>query len=200
MKKLLCIFIAFFAFILGLLTFHLFSTEKSLESNLVKSLNNKINTVIVVRDSVTKPANKDILSLYDATQNVGLYKEQKKYIKGYLEVNSLDSNGTKYYSLFDFNKNCFQQCLAESSLQLPQKNNREISNLIKELENKGARSNNQDGFIYAEVEVFGEIEESSACFAPPYRIKVEEIKQVSPIKFMSRAEFAEIIGKIKSSE
>lgn len=172
MKKLIYILVAISAFIFGVTAFYL--------------------------RPVVKPA-----PLSEVVKNVELYKWQRVYIKGYLDVRRLKSENLDFYSVFDFKKGCLKDCIEGASLQLPNnfQNNTSISGLINELGEKNEQTNSlDDGSYYAEVEIVGTIEKINACFAPPYIIKADKIKQISSIKFLSKAELDEIIGVNKSAE
>jgi hypothetical protein len=68
----------------------------------------------------------------------------------------------------------------------------DLKKLREELFEKNAQIDNKDiykGEFVAEVEITGKIREVVSCFGPPFYIEAKEVKQVSPIRFISAEEF-----------
>ncbi len=170
MKKLIYILIALTAFTVGVVVFYL-------------------------RPIVTP------VSLCEISQHAELYRFNEIRVKAYLF--SVGKEDSDFYTVSDYKNGCVTGASLDISEKL--KNNANLGNLIQELrqKNNALREQNAEGkfvekdiygFFDAEVEVTGKIEGISSCFGMPFVIKTENIKQISPIRFISSEEIQHFIN------
>lgn len=136
------------------------------------------------------------VSLCEIEQNAGLYQFNEVHIKAFLDV----GKDGKFLNVFEIKKDCedagadlwfsenFEENLLEEKLTV------EFRNLIEQL--KGQSSENI--MAVAEVEIVGKlVKREMHCFSLPYYVKVKEIKQTSPVKFINVSEEIQKIGTEK---
>ena len=161
MKKLIYIFVALLAFACGLLVYY-------------------IRPLIIP------------ISLAELRQNTEQYKSRKFKVTGKLEV--VEAESIYFINLKDYENDCSGGPMCFKGLQLSNEVKAENIELIKELAEKNKTfgvTNFISGDYLAEVEVTGElIEEGESQFGGGmiYDIKVEKIKRISPIKFVTAEE------------
>lgn len=133
------------------------------------------------------------VSLSELRQNTSRYKYLKIKVVGKLEVT--EENSQYFINLKDWENDCSGDNFCFTGLELSEEIMADNMSLIKELVEKNKtvkRStliNNDywsDGVYYVDVEVTGRlVEKENKLFGGTfYDIKVEEIKQISPIKFV----------------
>ena len=134
--------------------------------------------------------------LCEISQHVELYEFNEIRIKAYLDGAGITEDDFNFYSVSDFNNSCLTGASLEISEAL--KNDDAFKKLARELRQKNTylREKKSDGVYIAEVEILGEIKkqlelESAPLVAPPpFIIKTKEIKQISPIRFLSYEEIS----------
>ncbi len=133
--------------------------------------------------------------LYELKGNVQYYKYQKIKVKGYFTPTKDESS--YFYSLEDYTNKCsgeFIDCASFVSLELSEGVEKKENLLIEEIAEKNyqlGKTEFRRGFYGAEVEVIGYVEERNGVFGLAPVIKIEEIKQISPIKFISTVRMTE---------
>lgn len=127
------------------------------------------------------------VSLCEISQHAELYQFNDVRIKAYLDV----SKDGKLVSIYELKKGCedvyadlwFSENFEEN---LPEE---KLSDDLKKLINQLKEQTSEDLRAFAEVEVVGRIEKREMnCFALPFYVKIKEIKQTSPIKFINVSE------------
>lgn len=168
MRKVIYIFVALLAFVIGTMSFYF------------------------------RPLIQPV-SLCEIKQNARLYDKREVYVRAYLEVLRLKENEDDDY--FDvvssLGKGCIEGASLEYSEQLKQSETlkqlcKEMSEANKEL----IKTKFDEGWYLVEVEIFGQVDDLSDdgithCFTPDLSLKVKELKQTSPIHFVSRQEIFE---------
>ena len=175
MKKLIYILVALTAFSIGFWLFHL-------------------------RPLVTP------VSLCEISQHAELFKSKQIRVKAFLDGVGRDESNLDDYSVSDFRNGCLTGASLEISEKIKEKLKSDenlkgsISLLRQKYEEAFDNRRNPSypaGYYLAEVEITGEIEkytetETTSIARIPFKIKVDEIKQVSPIQFISHEEFSNI--------
>ncbi len=143
-------------------------------------------------------------SLCEISQHSELYQFNDIRIKAYLDNVGIDDDNLPYYSVFDFGNDCLTGADLNISERLKEqlKSDENLSVFINELREKNNKlmENRADGHFIGQVEIIGCIEkvlpktdETTGITSPlPFIIKVDEIKQIAPIRFMSHEEILEI--------
>ena len=132
------------------------------------------------------------ISLSELRQNTSDYEFRKFRVLGKLQV--WESGSTYLINLKDYENDCSKEPFCSRSLQLSEEVKAENIALIKELAEKNKTfgvTNFIRGEYLAEVEVSGQLVEKGEnpfCNCIIYEIKVEKIKQISPIKFVTNEE------------
>ncbi len=157
MKKVIYIFVALLAFVSGVFVFY-------------------IRPLFI------------IVPLYDLRENISHYESLKVKVRGDFEVTNGESS--YLYGIQDYKNDCSDDCVSYKGLELPKEIEEENIKFIKELAEKNSTLGKTDfrqGMYMAKVEVTGYVEERySVGFDMSYFvIKVVEIKQISPIKFIT---------------
>lgn len=177
MKKLIYILIAIFTFSIGFWLFHL--------------------RPLVMTGSLCDISQRD----------AELFESKQIRIKAFLDGVSRTENDTNYYSVFNFGNGCLAGADLEISEEIKEQlkadeNLKASINLMRqsreeEFDNRRNESYKPVHYI-AEVEVTGEIKRykrtDTSGWNPtqPFVIKVDKIKQVSPIRLLSFEEIQEI--------
>ena len=175
MKKLIYILIGIFTFSIGFWLFHL-------------------------RPLVTP------VSLCEISQHAELFKSKQIRIKAFLDGVGRIEDDLIYYSVSDFRDGCLTGANLEISEKIKEKlkSDESLNASVKLIRQKREEAyynrrneNYPAGYYVAEVEVVGEIEkypetETTGIARVPFGIKVNEIKQVSPIQFISPEELSNI--------
>lgn len=173
MKKLVYILIGIFTFSIGFWLFHL-------------------------RPLVTP------VSLCEISQHAELFKSKQIRIKAFLDGVGRDESNLDDYSVSDFKNGCLTGASLEISEKMKEKlksdeNLKASTNLIRQKREEVFRNrrnpNYPAGYYVTEVEITGEIEEyieteTTGIARIPFKIKVNEMKQVSPIRFISSEELS----------
>lgn len=134
--------------------------------------------------------------LFELRGNIKYYKFQKIKVKGYF-VPSKDELSYSY-TLEDYKTKCFGDrvyCESLLTLDLPEELKGKESSLINEIIEKNNHLEKTDvskGYYGAEVEVIGYVEEINSVFGSIPALKVEEIKQIAPTRFISTVNMSEI--------
>jgi len=163
MKKLIYIFVALTAFFVGVVIFYM-------------------------RPIVTP------VSLCEISQHAELYRFKEIHVKAFLFVEDIKHQNPDSYAISDYQNGCVKHAILNISEDL--KNNVKFKVLVEELRQKNNERLKQDaegrfvqkdkqGTYVAEVEVTGKIEEFSSFPEVPFVLKAEDIKQVSPIRFLN---------------
>lgn len=137
------------------------------------------------------------VSLCQIKQNASLYDKQTVRVKGYLDslrMDETDNNEIDFDGISSLEKGCETGASLVYSEQL--KTDETLKNLRQQIWEKNkefVKTRFEEGWYLAEVEVVAEVNDMSNdgvthCFAPDLGLKVKEIKQVSPIRFVSREE------------
>lgn len=148
------------------------------------------------------------VSLCEISQNTEIYRSKSIKIKANLDQVLIRSGEENEYSVSDLNSDCLTGATLEPSekLKLQLQNDENLKNFINELSEKQRKmyeKRDSSGFYLAEIEIVGEIEKrepssyGSLVEPPPFIIKAEQIKQVSPIKFITTEEFLKITKNIR---
>ena len=146
------------------------------------------------------------VSLCEISQHSQIYQSKQIYIEAYLEVVGSLGDDFTYYSVFDFGNNCFTGASLEISETVKEQlsNDENLKTFVNELRQKNTRSRDKhsDGNFIGKVKIIGSIEKVSShnetagmIAPPPFAITANEIKQISPIQFMS---YEEIFNLSKS--
>lgn len=158
MKKLICILIALISFSVGVVVF-------------------------LVRPLLVP------ISLSELRQNISQYKSLRFKVVGKLEV--WESESTYSINLKDYENDCSAEPTCFRGLELSEEVKRENILLIKELAEKNktfGRTNFIRGDYLADVEITGQLiekEQNPNFGGSVYDIKVEKMKQISPIRFVT---------------
>ncbi len=142
------------------------------------------------------------VSLCEISQNAELYKSKQIKIQANLDQVLIESGEENQYSVSDLNSNCLTGAILEPSekLKLQLQNDENLRNFINELSEKQRKmyeKRDDSGFYLAEIEIVGEISSDRVTsHSPPFRIKADKIKQVSPIKFLTIEEFRKLTKNI----
>jgi hypothetical protein len=128
------------------------------------------------------------ISLSELRQNTSQYKYLKIKVVGKLEVTGEDSR--YFINLKDWENDCSGDNFCFKSLELSEEVMAQNISLIKELAEKNktfGKTNFIKGDYLADVEITGQlVERENEIFGGTfYAIKVEKIKQVSPIRFVT---------------
>lgn len=138
------------------------------------------------------------ISLSELRKNISHYKHLKIKVVGKLEVSEAESR--YFINLKDWENNCSGDNFCFRGLELSEELMTENISLIKELVEKNKTVERStlindtywaDGEYYVDVEVTGRLVEKENLYFSGgnfYDIKVEEIKQKSPIKFVPMKE------------
>lgn len=139
------------------------------------------------------------VSLCEISQNAELYRSKQIKIKAYLDRASIYENEEEnFFSVFSFDSECLTGAHLEiaEELKTALKNNKNLRNFINELsekQNEMLEKRDDSGFYIAEVEIVGEIETGArTSHSPPFIIKAEKIRQLSPISFLTREEILKL--------
>ena len=151
------------------------------------------------------------VNLCEIPQNTEIYRSKQVFIKAYVDSVGISENDLTYFSVFDFGENC----LTGASLNISEKfkeqlkNDENLKSFIDELRRKNneLREKRADGHFIGEVEIVGSIKSipqntaiaGSAATYFPFEIEVSEMKQISPIRFMSQEEIVSILDKKDNS-
>lgn len=143
------------------------------------------------------------VSLCEISQNAGLYRSKQIEIKAYLDrVPTKDIEGNEY-SISDFNSSCVTGADLEltDELKLQLQNDESLRNFINEFSEKRREDyekRDDSGFYIAEIEIIGEISEQKKIghYPIPFKIKANQIKQISPIKFLTNEELKKMTENI----
>lgn len=127
------------------------------------------------------------ISLVEISQDANLYYFNDVNIKAYLEVSP---SGEYCCSVIDFQDSFIEGAGFSLNDRLQwddnlQKFRRELYLKNKELDNEKL----DKGEFVAEVIIVGRIRKVNTCFGPDYFIEAKEVKQISPVRFISREEF-----------
>lgn len=141
------------------------------------------------------------ISLGELRENISQYKFVKVRVKGNFEVTKAES--TYFFGLQDYKNKCSGGSFCYVGLELSKETEEINSLLINELPDKNQTLGKTDyrrGVYLAEIEVNGYLEEEkeekykdtgiSGGVGPAYIIKVQNIKQISPIKFVTNEELS----------
>lgn len=148
------------------------------------------------------------VSLCEVSQNSEFYRSKIIKIKAYLDNAIIDDEEIEedYFSVSDFSNSCLTGASLELSENLKSdlKKNENLNAFLKELGRKKRESfekRNNSGIYIAEIEIVGRIEkrekleETAALFEPPpFIIKADQIKQISPVRLLSSEEYSTIIS------
>jgi hypothetical protein len=164
MKKLIYIFVALTAFSIGVACFYL-------------------------RPIVTP------VTVCQIKQNAALYDKQIVYVRGYLSSVRMDEIDNDY---FDGISSLEKSCEGGASLTYSEKfrTDESLKELHQEIWEKNkdlAKTKFEEGWYLVEVEIIAEVNDMSNdglthCFGPDLELRVNKIKQISPIQFVSREE------------
>lgn len=177
MKKLVYILVAVFTFSIGFWLFHL--------------------------RPVVMPVSLCEISRLDAE----LFKTKQIYVRAYLDSVGRTEDDLDSYSVYDLENGCFIGAKLEISgkikEQLQNDDNLKASiNLIRQ--NQEEAYDNRPNprykpvYYFAEVEITGEVKKYESEYGalvtpPPFIIKVDEIKQISPIRLINYEEFVNLV-------
>jgi len=127
------------------------------------------------------------ISLSELRQNISHYKYFKFKVVGKLEV--LKPESTYFINLKDYEKDCSGDNFCFRGLELSEEIKAENILLLEELAEKNKTIGKTDfrrGDYLADVEITGNLveRENSLGGDPIYKINVEKLKQISPIRFV----------------
>lgn len=122
------------------------------------------------------------VSLYTISQSAPLYRFNDVHMKAYLESSYSDDDFV-YLPVTDFNNG--DAVFAGFDLNDSLKENNALLKLKSELFEMNSKLDRKHGEYVAQVEIIGRIEELNSCFGPSFGIQVKEIKQISPILYVS---------------
>ncbi len=139
------------------------------------------------------------VSLCEISQHSELFQSKQIYIKAFLDRVRIDEGGREDFSVSDLGKGCVTGATLEISEQLKSKlkSDESFQKFIGELRVKNYEEHKKrdgNGVFVAEIEIVGEIkkvEESEyglLVSLPLFIITANEIKQISPIRFISKEE------------
>lgn len=139
------------------------------------------------------------VSLCEVSQHAELFQSKQIRVKAFLDNVRVDEDGRENFSVSDLGKNCVTGATLEISEHLKSKlkNDENFQHFVGELRGKNDelyRKRDGNGIFVAEIEIVGEIrkvEESENAVLvspPPFIISANEIRQISPIRFVSREE------------
>jgi hypothetical protein len=135
-----------------------------------------------------------------------LFESKQIRIKAFLDGVGRTEDNSNNYSVFDFRNGCLTGASLEISEKIKEKlksdeNLKASISLMRQKQEEAFNNRRNASYTpvhyFAEVEITGEIgkyeSEAGALVAPPpLIIKVNEIKQISPIRFLSHEEFSNI--------
>ncbi len=132
------------------------------------------------------------ISLAELRQNASNYKSRKFKVVGKLEV--WEAESVKSINLKDWENGCSREPFCFRGLELSEDIKAENSLLLNELAEKNKTIGKTDlrhGEYYVEVEITGRlVEKENEYFGGIYYdINVDELKPISPIKFVFVEEF-----------
>lgn len=146
------------------------------------------------------------ITLCEISQNIELYQSKQIRIKAYLYIAGFAEDNLSFYSLSDFENNCYTTASLEISEKLRQsiENSNDFENLneLTQNNNKLLEEDNRKGFYVARVEIVGEIQEEEESNLqplvplPPFVIKANRLNQISPLRFVKYEE----ISKMKNQK
>jgi hypothetical protein len=177
MKKLIYILIGIFTFSIGFWLYHL--------------------------RPVVMPVSLCELSQHDAE----LFKSKQIHVKAFLNAVGRTEDDLNSYSVYDLKNGCFADARLEISEKIKEQLKSDESlnasiNLMRQNQeeafNNRPNSSYKPVYYFAEVEITGEVEKyesevGALVTPPPFVIKVNEIKQISPIRPMSYEELSNLI-------
>lgn len=136
------------------------------------------------------------VSLCEISQNAELYRSKQIKIKADLDGISIDENEEEnFFFVSDIDSGCLTGAHLEISDELKKelKNDGKLRNFLNEFTEKrkeGFKERGFSGVYIAEIEIVGEISSFNITSdSQPFIIKAEKIRQLSPIRFLSREEF-----------
>ena len=142
------------------------------------------------------------VSLCEISGDAELYRAKKIYIKAFLDGSGLDETD-RDWSVSDYRDGCLTgaSLVVSDKLKTQLENDEELNAAISELRQKKNKliKNREDGLFVIEVEITGEIERrpysdyGGLVSPPPFIIRADQIKQISPIRFVSQEEIMQII-------
>jgi len=154
-------------------------------------------------------------SLCDISQrDAKLFESKQIHIKAFLDGVGRTEDDSNYYTVFNFGNGCLTGASLEISEEIKEQlkadgNLKTSINLMRQKREEEFNNRRNESYTpvhyIAEVEITGEIEryaetETTGINPIPFKIKVSEIKQVSPIRLISYEEIQEIRRKAKSLE
>jgi hypothetical protein len=187
MKKLIYILIGIFTFSIGFWLFHFYYD----------------------RQVISSPTDTSV-TLCEVAGNASFYQSKQIHIKALLDGVGTNGNNLDDFTVFDFKNGC----LISASLEIPEnvkgklKSDESLKASLSLLRQKykEAFDNRQNqslpaGYYFIEVEIIGEIERHEYQYGVsdpplPLVIKVNQIKQVSPVRSISREVFSNITKNI----
>ncbi len=182
MKKFIYILIAAFTFSIGFWLFHFYYD----------------------RQIISTPIDTSV-TLCEAAGNDGFYQSKQIHIKAFLDGVPRNEDNLDDFTVFDFDNRCLQSASLEFSENVKENlksdENLKASLSLLRQKDKEAFDNRQNnsvpaGHYFIEVEIIGEIVRHEFAVTsdshPPLAIKVNQIKQVSPIRSISYEVFSNI--------
>ncbi|MEO8072199.1 MAG: hypothetical protein ABI686_03025 [Acidobacteriota bacterium] len=142
------------------------------------------------------------VKLCEISQHVELYQSKQIRIEAYLYIAGFAEDNLSFYRVSDFENDCY----ATASLEISEKSKHSIENSkefesfteLKQINNNLLEKDNRKGFYVARVEIVGEIQKKEESNLqpfvpiPPFLIKVDRVKQISPIRFVSYEEISKL--------
>ncbi len=139
------------------------------------------------------------VSLCEISQHAEFFQSKQIRVKAFLDNVRVDEDGRENFSVSDLGKGCITGATLEISEQLKSKlkGDETFQNFISELRGENDeiyKRRDGNGLFVAEIEIVGQIrkvEESEygvIASPPPFIITANEIKQISPIRFVNNEE------------
>ena len=139
------------------------------------------------------------VSLCEISQHAELFQSKQIRVKAFLNNVITDEDGREDFRVSDMKNGCVTGATLEISEQLISKlkSDESFQQFIGELRDKNDEEYKNlegNGIFNAEIEIVGEIkkvaetEKASLVSPPPFIITANEIKQISPIRFVSYEE------------
>ena len=195
MKKLIYVLIGIITFSIGFCLYQFRSVFITIQNDLPVSSSSccEISQHEFELANSTELSTDVPVSLCEISQRIELYPSQQLRMKAYLEF---EIEGTFFVS--DFRKSCVTSARLEIAEGL--KKNKKFRNLVNSLRRKNdelTKNKDESGLYLVQIEIVGEInktkntENAGILNPPPFEIKASEIKQISPIRFVSYQEVSD---------
>ncbi len=139
------------------------------------------------------------VSLCEISRHSENYRSKQIKIKAYLDAAGVEAESSNF-DILDFDENCLTGATVKISNQLKEQINNDeyLKSSIIEIsaKNKDSFKNRIDGVFAIKVEIIGEIEKDTSEYGKmmnrPFIINANQIKQISPIRFIAFDEIPEI--------